>query len=110
MIEFHDKPYPMRLDWAPNEDLFKQLATHIGLLDASIDPDLLSEFVVYWVGQTFRAHTTYQWHLKLVQNVKFKRTAFQKSETTIVGTQRVPKTAGLVYDDNVRNLLNEYSE
>lgn len=111
MIEFHDIPYPMTLDWQPNEKLINDLAKHIGLLDGSIDADMLGEFKVYWVGQTYRFFSSYQWHVKFVQHLKRHRTAFRSPSNNVVVSQVVPevqKTAALVVDQNAKDLIKHY--
>lgn len=107
-MDIHSDTQAMSFDWQPDEALVEQIALRIGLIDFSYDDDQLGEFVMYWIGQSTRWHTTYQWTLKFVQSLKFKKTAFRQKDTKVVGTQLVPKEAGISIDPNTRSLLEQY--
>jgi hypothetical protein len=107
-MDIHTQTFPMTFDWEPDPALVEQIATMIGLIDYSLDIEHLGEFKSYWVGQSMRYHTTYQWTQRYVQNLKRHRTAFRSKDTMIVGSQIVPKQAALHVDPNTNALLEKY--
>lgn len=109
-IELHSQTQPMSIDWKPIESVVTQIAMRIGLIDSTYDDELIGEFVMYWMGQPHRYHTLYQWNHKFVMNLKRKRTVFLNQNASIVGSQYVPKEAGISTDSNARSLVEKYGK
>ncbi|GGD71771.1 DnaT-like ssDNA-binding domain-containing protein [Lacimicrobium alkaliphilum] len=96
----------MTADWMPDEGLFKQLATLVGLLDKSYQQQDVGEFAAYWLGRPEVNLTLFQWTQKFVLHLKNRRQAYGHKQQ--VGHQIVPTTAGITVDDNARKLVEKY--
>lgn len=51
----------MTTDWTPDEKLFSELATLVGLLDKSYQQQDIGEFVAYWLSRPEVNLTLFQW-------------------------------------------------
>lgn len=96
----------MTADWMPDEGLFKQLATLIGLLDKSYQQQDVGEFVVYWLSRPEVNLTLFQWTQKFVLHLKNRRQTYAQKQK--IGHQVVPTTAGITVDENARKLVEKY--
>jgi DNA replication protein DnaT len=108
---FHSQHKAMQVSWRPTESVFNDLCKLVGLLEAFYSADELGEFIAYWIGRIDSQHTEYQWTQKLVIHLKQRRQrlplAEQKSKA---GHQYVTPSAGIVFDDNVKQLINQYKD
>ena len=66
-------------------------------------------FVAYWLGRPQTQFTQFQWTQKFVFNVKQKRLAKNIKAIHKVGNQIVTAKAGVVADENAKNLVAKYS-
>lgn len=108
---FHNQHKSMRLDWRPIEAVFHDLCALVGLIETTYSADELGEFIAYWLGRIDSQHTEYQWTQKLVIHLKQRRQRFPLSEQkTAAGHQYVTPSAGIVFDDNVAKLINQYKD
>ena len=109
--EAHEQHSKMHLNWRPDDSLFSQLCQLIGVIDAYFDADELGEFIAYWLGRPEVVQTPYQWTQKFVLHLKQRRIRKPaNSSQTKVGPQWVEPTAGIEFDDNVKQLIKKYSE
>jgi hypothetical protein len=106
----NDSYSPMHFDWVPDNDSFVQMAQMVGLIDKDYTTEDVGEFVLYWMGQSHKQFTAYQWHQKFVMNMKRKRTARGFSTKKVVGNQLVTPKAEIVVDDNARALVEKYGK
>lgn len=108
---FHSQHKSMRLDWRPVESIFEDLCQLVGVIEKTYSADELGEFIAYWLGRIDTQCTEYQWTQKLVIHLKQRRQrlplAEQKSKA---GHQYVTPSAGIVFDDNVKQLVNKYKD
>jgi hypothetical protein len=108
---FHSQYTSMRLDWRPIQSIFEDLCQLVGLIEKTYSADELGEFIAYWLGRIDTQCTEYQWTQKLVIHLKQRRQrlplAEQKSKA---GHQYVTPSAGIVFDDNVKKLINQYKD
>ena len=111
---FHSQHKSMRLDWRPVESIFEDLCRLVGVIEKTYNADELGEFIAYWLGRIDTQCTEYQWTQKLVIHLKQRRQrlpllplAEQKSRA---GHQYVTPSAGIVFDDNVKQLINQYKD
>ena len=101
----------MHIDWRPDDAVFDQLCQLIGLIDKGYSTEELGEFIAYWIGYPERRFSEYQWTQKFALNIKLRRQRFPISkQQTKVGHQWVPLSADIEIDDNVRQLVEKYSE
>jgi DNA replication protein DnaT len=108
---FHSQHKSMRLDWRPVESIFEDLCKLVGVIEKTYSADELGEYIAYWLGRIDTQCTEYQWTQKLVIHLKQRRQrlplAEQKSKA---GHQYVTPSAGIVFDDNVKQLINQYKD
>jgi len=109
--QFHSQHKAMRVDWRPTEQVFKDLCSLVGLIETTYSADELGEFIAYWLGRIDSQHTEYQWTQKLVIHLKQRRQRFPLAEQkTAKGHQYVTPSAGIVFDDNVAKLVEQYKD
>jgi DNA replication protein DnaT len=108
---FHNQHKSMRLDWRPIETLFNDLCQLVGLIETTYSADELGEFIAYWLGRVDSQCTEYQWTQKLVIHLKQRRQRLPLSQQkTAAGHQYVTPSAGIVFDDNVKKLIDQYKD
>lgn len=108
---FHSQHKSMRLDWRPVESIFNDLCTLVGLIEKTYSADELGEYIAYWLGRIDTQCTEYQWTQKLVIHLKQRRQRLPLAEQkTKTGHQYVTPSAGIVFDDNVKQLINQYKD
>ncbi|WP_289032025.1 DnaT-like ssDNA-binding domain-containing protein [uncultured Paraglaciecola sp.] len=100
----------MHLDWQPNENLVTDLAKLIGLIEYQYTDNELGDFIAYWLGRPEVQFSEYQWTQKFVFNLKKMRMANNFKGTQKVGQQMVKTKAGIIADDNAKNLVAKYSK
>lgn len=100
----------MHLDWQPNENLVADLAKLIGLIEYQYTDNELGDFIAYWLGRPEVQFSEYQWTQKFVFNLKKMRMANNFKGTQKVGQQMVKTKAGIIADDNAKNLVAKYSK
>lgn len=100
----------MHLDWEPNENLVADLAKLIGLIEYQYTDNELGDFIAYWLGRPEVQFSEYQWTQKFVFNLKKMRMANNFKGTQKVGQQMVKTKAGIIADDNAKNLVAKYSK
>ncbi|GAB56506.1 hypothetical protein GPUN_2391 [Glaciecola punicea ACAM 611] len=109
--QFHSQHKSMRLDWRPVQSIFEDLCQLVGLIEKTYSADELGEYIAYWLGRIDTQCTEYQWTQKLVIHLKQRRQRLPLSEQkTKAGHQYVTPSAGIVFDDNVKQLINQYKD
>lgn len=109
--QFHSQHKSMRLDWRPVQSIFEDLCQLVGLIEKIYSADELGEYIAYWLGRIDTQCTEYQWTQKLVIHLKQRRQRLPLSEQkTKAGHQYVTPSAGIVFDDNVKQLINQYKD
>lgn len=109
--ELHQQHQAITIDWRPSTDYFDMLCKLVGVIEIDYGADELGEFIAYWLGRPEMTQTPYQWTQKFVLQLKQRRMknprTYGQSKT---GHQWVTPKAGLVFDQNVEKLVNQYSE
>ena len=109
--QFHSQHKSMKLDWRPVQSIFEDLCQLVGLIEKTYSADELGEFIAYWLGRIDSQCTEYQWTQKLVIHLKQRRQRLPLSEQkSKAGHQYVTPSAGIVFDDNVKQLINQYKD
>lgn len=108
----HGAVSPMQPDWLPDETLYQELSSLVGLIDKSYTLEDVGEFVAYWLGRPQNRFTLFQWTQKFVlQRKQFaQRSSRQQTVQTVIGSQQVKVTAGIVADDKTRALVEKYNK
>lgn len=106
----HRSHQPMTRQWQPDEALFGEMASLIGLLDTQITAEDIGEFVAYWLGRPETVLSQFQWTQKFTYSMKKRRLATGTTPMKQVGTQRMPVSAGIEADNNARKLVEKYSK
>ncbi|WP_166422470.1 DnaT-like ssDNA-binding domain-containing protein [Paraglaciecola sp. 20A4] len=107
--QLHLQWQKMSPDWSPNPILYQDLTKLVGIIDNEFSSYELGDFVAYWLGRPQTQFTQFQWTQKFVFNVKQKRLAKNIKAIHKVGSQIVTAKAGVVADDNAKNLVAKYS-
>lgn len=102
--------HPMHLDWQPNKELISDLAKLVGIIDYEFSTNELGDFMAYWLGRPESQFSEYQWTQKFVFNLKKMRLAHGFKNTQKVGQQIVHTKAGIIADENAKNLVAKYSK
>jgi DNA replication protein DnaT len=100
----------MHLDWLPNQKLISDLAKLVGIIDYEYTTSELGDFIAYWLGRPETQFSEYQWTQKFVFNIKKMRLAHGFKNVQKVGQQIVQTKAGIVADENAKNLVAKYSK
>ncbi len=109
--QFHSAHTSMRLDWRPQQSIFEDLCHLVGVIEKTYSADELGEFIAYWLGRIDTQCTAYQWTQKLVIHLKQRRQRLPLAQQkTATGHQYVTPSAGIVFDDNVKKLIEEYKD
>lgn len=109
--QFHSQHKSMRLDWRPVQSIFEDLCQLVGVIEQTYSADELGEFIAYWLGRIDTQGTEYQWTQKLVIHLKQRRQRLPLAEQKAkAGHQYVTPSAGIVFDDNVKQLINQYKD
>ncbi len=108
----HGAVSAMQPDWLPDETLYQELSSLVGLIDKSYTLEDVGEFVAYWLGRPQNRFTLFQWTQKFVlQRKQFaQRSSRQQTAQTLIGSQQVKVTAGIVADDKTRALVEKYNK
>jgi len=108
----HGAIAPMHGQWLPDETLYQELSSLVGLIDKSYTLEDVGEFVAYWLGRPQNRFTLFQWTQKFVlQRKQFaQRGNRQQAAQTVIGSQQVKTTAGIVADDKTRALVEKYNK
>jgi hypothetical protein len=107
----HQQHLKMSVNWRPDSSLFTQVCQLVGVIETHFDADELGEFIAYWLGRPEVQQTPYQWTQKFVLHLKQRRIRKPiKGSQTKVGHQWVEPQAGIEFDDNVKKLIQKYSE
>lgn len=111
-LTLHGELSPIHAQWLPDEQLYQELAALVGLLDKQYSLEDVGEFVTYWLGRPQNRFTLFQWTQKFVlQRKQFaQRGSKQQSAQTLIGSQQVNTTAGIVADDKTRALVEKYNK
>ncbi|GAC31160.1 DnaT-like ssDNA-binding domain-containing protein [Paraglaciecola polaris] len=107
--QLHLQWQKMSTDWSPNATLYADLAKLVGIIDSAFSGHELGDFVAYWLGRPQTQFTQFQWTQKFVFNVKQKRLAKNIKAIHKVGNQVITAKAGVVADENAKNLVAKYS-
>lgn len=107
--QLHLQWQKMSANWTPNATLYQDLAKLVGIIDSEFSDHELGDFVAYWLGRPQTQFTQFQWTQKFVFNVKQKRLAKNIRAIHKVGNQIVTAKAGVVADENAKNLVAKYS-
>ena len=100
----------MHLDWQPNQKLISDLAKLVGIIDYEYTTSELGDFIAYWLGRPESQFSEYQWTQKFVFNLKKIRLAHGFKNVQKVGQQIVQTKAGILADENAKNLVAKYSK
>ncbi|WP_339724089.1 DnaT-like ssDNA-binding domain-containing protein [uncultured Paraglaciecola sp.] len=108
--KLHLNWHKMHLDWLPNQKLLGDLAKLLGIIDYDYNSSELGDFIAYWLGRPESQFSEYQWTQKFVFNLKKIRLAHGFKNVQKVGQQVVQTKAGILADDNAKNLVAKYSK
>jgi DNA replication protein DnaT len=108
--KLHLNWHTMHLDWLPNQKLISDLAKLVGIIDYNYTTSELGDFIAYWLGRPESQFSEYQWTQKFVFNLKKMRLAHGFKNVQKVGQQIVQTKAGILADDNAKNLVAKYSK
>jgi len=100
----------MHFDWLPNQKLISDLTKLVGIIDYEYTTSELGDFIAYWLGRPESQFSEYQWTQKFVFNLKKMRLAHGFKNVQKVGQQIVQTKAGIVADENAKNLVAKYSK
>ncbi|MDN4502286.1 DnaT-like ssDNA-binding domain-containing protein [Alteromonadaceae bacterium BrNp21-10] len=107
--QLHLQWSPMLANWQPNQQLFNELATLVGLIEKEYSDSDVGEFIAYWLTRPESNFTLFQWTQKFVQQIKKQRLAYGHKPLERIGNQLVSKKAGIEVDDNAKKLVEKYS-
>ena len=108
--KLHLNWHTMHLDWLPNQKLISDLAKLVGIIDYDYTTSQLGDFIAYWLGRPESQFSEYQWTQKFVFNLKKMRLAHGFKNVEKVGQQLVQTKAGILADENAKNLVAKYSK
>jgi hypothetical protein len=108
--KLHLNWHTMHLDWQPNQKLISDLAKLVGIIDYELATNELGNFIAYWLGRPESQFSEYQWTQKFVFNLKKMRLAHGFKNVQKVGQQIVQTKAGILADENAKNLVAKYSK
>lgn len=108
--KLHLNWHTMYLDWHPNQKLISDLAKLVGIIDYEFTTSELGDFIAYWLGRPESQFSEYQWTQKFVFNLKKMRLAHGFKNVQKVGQQLVQTKAGILADENAKNLVAKYSK
>ena len=108
--KLHLNWHTMHLDWHPNKKLISDLAKLVGIIDYDYSTNELGDFIAYWLGRPESQFSEYQWTQKFVFNLKKMRLAHGFKNVQKVGQQIVHTKAGILADENAKNLVAKYSK
>jgi hypothetical protein len=108
--KLHLNWHTMHLDWHPNKKLISDLAKLVGIIDYDYSTNELGDFIAYWLGRPESQFSEYQWTQKFVFNLKKMRLAHGFKNVQKVGQQIVQTKAGILADENAKNLVAKYSK
>ena len=108
--KLHLNWHTMHLDWLPNQKLISDLAKLVGIIDYEYTTNELGDFIAYWLGRPESQFSEYQWTQKFVFNLKKMRLAHGFKNVQKVGQQIVQTKAGILADENAKNLVAKYSK
>ncbi|MCC2616932.1 flavodoxin [Aestuariibacter halophilus] len=103
----HGNWHAMHREWQPEDSVFEDLATLVGLIDKAYSEHELGEFIAYWLGRPQMQFSPFQWTQKFVFQLRQKRLAYGAPRQQ-VGLQTVTTQAGIEVDDNARQLMEKY--
>jgi DNA replication protein DnaT len=108
--KLHLNWHTMHLDWLPDQKLISDLAKLVGIIDYEYTTNELGDFIAYWLGRPESQFSEYQWTQKFVFNLKKMRLAHGFKNVQKVGQQIVQTKAGILADENAKNLVAKYSK
>jgi hypothetical protein len=108
--KLHLNLHTMYLEWQPNQKLISDLAKLVGIIDYEFTTNELGDFIAYWLGRPESQFSEYQWTQKFVFNLKKMRLAHGFKNVQKVGQQIVQTKAGILADENAKNLVAKYSK
>ena len=108
--KLHLNWHAMHFDWQPNQKLISDLAKLIGIIEYEYTTNELGDFIAYWLGRPESQFSEYQWTQKFVFNLKKMRLAHGFKNVQKVGQQVIQTKAGIVADENAKNLVAKYSK
>jgi DNA replication protein DnaT len=108
--KLHLNWHTMNIDWIPEQKLISDLAKLVGIIDYEYTTNELGDFIAYWLGRPESQFSEYQWTQKFVFNLKKMRLAHGFKNVQKVGQQIVQTKAGILADDNAKNLVAKYSK
>lgn len=108
--KLHLNWHTMHIDWLPNQKLVGDLAKLLGIIDYDYNSSELGDFIAYWLGRPESQFSEFQWTQKFVFNLKKMRLAHGFKNIERIGQQIVQTKAGIIADDNAKNLVAKYSK
>ena len=107
----HQQHARMSLSWRPKDQVFEGLCHLSGLIQGVFNADELGEFIAYWLGRPEVQYSEYQWTQKFVVHLKHRRIRQPLNPSqSKVGHQWVTPEASIDFDENVKRLVDKYSE
>lgn len=105
----HETHSAMTGKWQPDDALYQELTSLMGVIDAEYDEQDVGEFVAYWLGRPEAVFSLFQWTQKFAYGIRKKRLAAGYVPTRRVGNQQTKVAAGVEADDNARKLVEKYA-
>ncbi len=105
----HQRHTAMSAQWQPDDALYQELTSLMGVIDADYDEHDTGEFVAYWLGRPEAVFSLFQWTQKFAYSMRKKRLAAGYVPTRRVGNQQTKVAAGVEADDNARKLVEKYA-
>jgi DNA replication protein DnaT len=99
----------INVNWKPDDNLYADLTSLVGIIDKQYELSELGDFIAYWLGRPEVQFSQFQWTQKFVFNIKQKRLAKGVKQQHKVGNQLVTPKAGVVADQNAKQLVAKYS-
>ncbi|NMH60631.1 DnaT-like ssDNA-binding domain-containing protein [Alteromonas ponticola] len=104
----HRQHQAINMKWQPDEALFTEMATLLGVVDKSYDQDDINEFIAYWLGRPSTVLSHFQWTQKFVYSMRNKRFGRTETKTPIDSSKFVEVAPSVEADDNTRKLVEKY--
>ncbi|MCW8108876.1 DnaT-like ssDNA-binding domain-containing protein [Alteromonas ponticola] len=104
----HRQHQAITMKWQPDEALFAEMATLLGLPDKHYDQDDINEFIAYWLGRPSTVLSHFQWTQKFVYSMRNKRFGRSDAKQQADLSNLVEVAPSLEADDNTRKLVEKY--
>ncbi|MCW8093426.1 DnaT-like ssDNA-binding domain-containing protein [Alteromonas sp. ASW11-130] len=104
----HRQHQAINMKWQPDDALFEEMATLLGLANKAYDQDDINEFIGYWLGRPTTVLSHFQWTQKFVYSLRSKRLG--RADVAVrTRAENITQVAPSVEaDDNTRKLVEKY--